>query len=182
MANFAANLLPYWCRIIYYRTTMNLLRTTIGLLSAFILLFTSCNTDNESGLSSAVSFNAKVVQMEFYDAGNRKLTKDELADFRVVDQRGSAVSSFLEEHAGVVYYGFYPTFPANPKGAKVVNLNFVVYKGATKVAVVESTFKLEDVRQEETRKVYYYTNTVNKIDNRAVTAPTKVVVGKGSAS
>ena len=153
----------------------------IGILFALLSLFPACNREAEMEITNSVSVNSDALLMEFVSTDSIAFSKEQLSNARVVNELGHEVASFIKEEEYVTYLGFYPTFTAYPHGKDEVNQNYALYVGNQKVAVVQSSFKLDSALTKNYRKTNYYTNTENKIFNRPAESPVKILIGKNSA-
>ena len=161
---------------------MNSWRIFTWQLAILNLCLLSCNKDTPS-LEKAIriNVNSKEILFDFIDINNHHVAENRYSEFCVVDEHNNMLATALMKEHSKVYFMFKPTVSTGTKGTNIIKKISYINKRHKIVAVVESSFKLDSVVVANDSKTYYYTNTENKVFNRLVESPVKILVGEDRA-
>lgn len=161
---------------------MIILKKDTWLLLLLVCLLFSCNKeDTNIEEPTNISVNAKEVLIEIVDTCNHHLAKDKCASFHIIAENEDRIESLVIENNGKTYLKFIPLLSEKTKGEDIVTKNYKVYKGSKMVAKVKSEFQLDSVRSTGFQKIFYYTNSANKVNNQPMDAPAKILIGANGA-
>lgn len=161
---------------------MRILRKGTWSLTLFICLLLSCNKDDSDiEESTNINVNAKEVLIDFVDINNHHLAKDGYANFHIVAGNDNIINTCLVESDGNAYLEFKPALSLDSRGTNRIKEIYKVYWNYKIVAVVESTFRLDSMLLTGTHRLFYYTNTENKVSSRLAETPAKILVGEDNS-
>ena len=156
---------------------MKILSKAICLLILFTGILFACSK-NEPCIeeSTDIKVNDKEVLINFVDVNNHDMVKDGYADFHVIAQNATTIYTRLVENERNAYIGFKPVISHVPRGENTIKENFKIYWKSKIMAIVQSTFRLDSGQFTSGHKLLYYINTENKVSNRIVESPIKLLV------
>lgn len=161
---------------------MRILRKGTWSLTLFLCILLSCNKDDSDIKESTnINVNANEVLIDFVDINNHHLAKDGYANFYVVAGNDNIVNTCFVENEGKAYLKFKPVLFLDSIEKNRKKEVYKVYWKNKIVAMIESTFRLDSMRLTDTHRLFYYTNTENKVSSRLANHPIKMLVGENSS-